>query len=1698
MLDSNTPLGGYIEDLEGLKGQIIDAENLIGKAYTAVSKIGDLQDGISDIKDDSNQLRFFANDLEAVVKLMSQFGPLKGLVKPIKKLAAQMQDRADQLDDQVGTITDVVVPFKNVVKVMKISLKAAELSLWDARSDIAAVEQSLNEASDTLANTKDMLPDELDATYEAVLGENGTVADIRADIGGVAATIARVIDGAQAVIDGINPFDDFADKMNAVAEKLGELLDPMDLLSGPLSVIGDILEPFEWVLDAADWVFDTVVSPVLDPLLESLGIQDLIDRLTQPIKDLLPDINILPDFMLPNMDLGANFEAVFGPIDATTPGVFFDAELAADSLSSLIQLGETGIVGSLFRDGKGTDDFIMGVNNYLFNKSTLNGGDGHDIIGAGEGDDVLNGGAGNDILLAGEGKDILDGGGDTDAVVFNGYFGQFSFNAEDTEDGDPVTKMSFYDRGDSCFGAEITYNTEYFVFRDISWTYAQLERAIQVDYAASPPITVIEGDQPGQSVDDIMVGGDQVDTIRGLTGNDYILAYEGFDLIRGGAGTDTLSYSGEFLVPEVGAVDGATVILDLSLSSTLLSMRTDDVKGIENVVGSNSNDLIVGNGKDNEFNGGGLNDTLVGGDGNDRLLGADGADVLIGGNGDDHVIGGLGWDLYFAGRGNDLYQADPTDAEGNLDFDLLYYGAKYSVLLKTDVKPEFRDKFAEYDSGLISGLPDSVIVDLARGWVKKLDDAGNASFGRDSLENISNLLATDGGDIIRAGSRFAILDGAAGGDTLKGFRPTSDSDRQLLDVDGETVATRQGSILVGGTGRDTLISFTGDDTLVGGYGNDTIILKTDRKAGAQADRFDMIGGIFGGFDAKDGNLLTLVENTAILDSITDTGWDVLDLSQSDFSWVLRMDIHDAEAYENLPRTGNGGEMVSKMVLHGIEEVVLGDKAGEIWAKSGQALKVSGGAGDDYLVGASGTSVGIKLLGGGGNDRITGGSGSDILRGGKGNDLISDLRATHSGVELISGGAGDDIFRAGANGAYDINGGSGLDLAAFHSLTADFTVNLTTGTGTASGRFFRISNVEAVIGGRGNDTIKGTAGADLLAGFSGNDTILGKAGNDSLFGGLGNDYLKGGKGKDLLHGGLGTDILDGGKGYDTVDLGTTSFGEIAVWKETDNSKFSGNWAVDLTAGTATVTNASSPASFTLTSIEAVVGGDLADTMVGDEANNLLSGAGGDDFIDGGDGRDVLSGGDGDDEIHGGAGADQISGNAGRNVIYGNSGNDRIVADKQGDTVEMLYMNTRDTSAKTSRVERADMDDFPVNAFTVEMLVQAQSVQNTGQGSYSLMSYAVAGSSNEFLLITEGSDESFRFIVNGTVTDTNIPTATTMFDNQEHRIAVTFDAANGALALFIDGVEYWSTAGNPAVTSLTAGGHLVFGQDQDAVNGGYDATQAFIGKLGDIRMFDTALDRDAIAANPFDTFGDPASVDNLLANWQVNPVSGRFDDVVGGLDLTQVGGNSGYSSSVGDKIFGGNGADEIYGGAGGDVIDGGRQNDTLYGQAGQDNISGKKGNDIIYGQANNDNLNGGDGDDQIFGGAGYDQLYGGKGNDILNAGAGGDFLFGDKGADTFVIGSAAQTKGNGAIDYIHDFVAGQDKVDVSAIDADTSTGADDAFNFVGLAGFSGQAGELELRMINSEMRLQGDTDGDGVADFSIGLGNVDNWAASDFVL
>ncbi len=129
-------------------------------------------------------------------------------------------------------------------------------------------------------------------------------------------------------------------------------------------------------------------------------------------------------------------------------------------------------------------------------------------------------------------------------------------------------------------------------------------------------------------------------------------------------------------------------------------------------------------------------------------------------------------------------------------------------------------------------------------------------------------------------------------------------------------------------------------------------------------------------------------------------------------------------------------------------------------------------------------------------------------------------------------------------------------------------------------------------------------------------------------------------------------------------------------------------------------------------------------------------------------------------------------------------------------------------------------------------------------------------------------------------------------------------------------------------------------------------------------------------------------------------------------------------------------------------------------------------------------GGRGDDTLIGGAGADDLQGGAGSDTLNGGLGADLLQGGTGADTFVYGATAESSGSG-IDQILDFESG-DKIDLSAIDADgNAANGDTAFTFIGESAFTGAAGELRAVFANGAWTVEGDTNGDGVADLILSV-------------
>jgi hypothetical protein len=82
-----------------------------------------------------------------------------------------------------------------------------------------------------------------------------------------------------------------------------------------------------------------------------------------------------------------------------------------------------------------------------------------------------------------------------------------------------------------------------------------------------------------------------------------------------------------------------------------------------------------------------------------------------------------------------------------------------------------------------------------------------------------------------------------------------------------------------------------------------------------------------------------------------------------------------------------------------------------------------------------------------------------------------------------------------------------------------------------------------------------------------------------------------------------------------------------------------------------------------------------------------------------------------------------------------------------------------------------------------------------------------------------------------------------------------------------------------------------------------------------------------------------------------------------------------------------------------------------------------------------------------------------------------------------------------DVIKDFHQTQhDKIDLSDVDANENVALDQAFKFIGSAHFTGHARELRFK----NHVVQGDTDGDGTADFEIGVLKVVELVKGDFIL
>jgi Ca2+-binding RTX toxin-like protein len=1241
---------------------------------------------------------------------------------------------------------------------------------------------------------------------------------------------------------------------------------------------------------------------------------------------------------------------------------------------------------------------------------SLVGGAGIDQLFGMGGNDKLFGHAGADQLDGGDGNDRLDGGTGADHMA--GGTGDDTYVVDDP--GDQVVENP--NEGNDTIESSITYtlpdNVENLTLTGtaaINGTGNALDNVIH-----------------GNSADNTLDGGAGNDTIDGGAGNDTIIGGAGLDIIHGGAGYDYIRIGdGDFVAGEVydAGPDGGqlqiTASTQVDLSTATVTSFSDLTGGSVKLTGAQfvqfgsitGSTITLANGGtitgsvfitplyntvinlapvDTVFNAvrslGAQGDgalTINGNIGNDTIYGTDLNDSLNGGGGNDTIYGGGGADYLTGGNGNDV-----LDGGGSFD-------------------------------DMAGGLgDDTYYVDTSNDTVRE-----NANEGYDTeIGSVSFVLAdnVEHGILVGSGSLF----GNSGDNWLTGA---------------------PGTALYGLGGNDRLEGSAAADTLIGGTGDDTYVLN--------------------GAD-------TIVENAG-------EGNDTIE-SATTTSLATFANI------ENLTLTGNAA-------INGTGDananVIRGNSAANTLDGGGGADKLYGGAGDDiYIVNNAGvqvfenvnegtdtvrSSVSYTLganvenlvLTGTGNINGTGNSGQNMITGNAGSNTLDG----GGGGDTLQGGAGNDVYFV-RNAADVIVEGAGEGTADTVLTTVSYALGANAQVERLAAADSNLTTALNLTGNAYSHLIQGNNGVNVLTGGTGNDSLFGYAGDDRLDGGQGADQMTGGVGNDTYVVDNGGDVVveNSGEGTDTVEASIS----YTLGANVENLTLTGGLAIDGTGNAGANVIRGNAAANTLNGAggaDTLYGGGGDDTYIVDNAgvqivenanegtdtvrsslsytlganveNLVLTGTANINGY-GNAGQNVITGNAGSNQLDGAGGGDTLQGGAGNDVYYVRNAGDVIVENANEGTADTVLATVSYTLTAAAQVERLAASDANAtvalnltgNAFS--HLIQGNAGVNTltgGSGNDNLYGYA----GDDRLDGGQGTDTLYGGVGNDTyvvdsLSDVIVENANEGTDTVE--TAITYSLA--ALA----NVENLTLAGNAAIDGTgNALDNIIRGNSAaNTLNGGGGTDMLYGGAGDDIYVIGDAH------AKVVELVGEgndsvQASVSYSLAG-------------MSNIETLQLTGTANINAT-------GNGEHNILiGNAGSNVLDGAGGGDTLQGGAGNDVYYVRNAGDAIVENANEGtadtvlasvsytlganaqverlaasdanattaiNLTGNAWSHLIQGNNGANILTGGSGADTLMGYGGNDTLFGGGGADKFVF-----AHGTGQ-DSIGDFVAGTDKIDLTAI-------------------------------------------------------------------
>lgn len=445
--------------------------------------------------------------------------------------------------------------------------------------------------------------------------------------------------------------------------------------------------------------------------------------------------------------------------------------------------------------------------------------------------------------------------------------------------------------------------------------------------------------------------------------------------------------------------------------------------------------------------------------------------------------------------------------------------------------------------------------------------------------------------------------------------------------------------------------------------------------------------------------------------------------------------------------------------------------------------------------------------------------------------------------------------------------------------------------------------------------------------------------------------------------------------------------------------------------------------------------------GNAADNKLIGNEQANMLEGGSGNDTLTGNGGNDTLMGGLGADVMSGGLGDDTYYVENLGDVVTetADPRGG-LDTVVING---SAVTSYTLGAYVEDLTFNV-SVSVKATGNTLDNVIRGG-SASDTISGGDGNDSLYAASGND----ILDGGNGND--------LLDGSAGADAMTGGLGNDTYV--VDSV-------NDKIIELA-------GQGTDTVVSSISYT------LGD------TLENLTLRGSAYSATGNALS-NTITGNDGKNLIDGR----AGADTMIGRGGDDVYVvDNTGDKVI-----EDANGGK--DVVKA-SVSFTLSANVEQLQLTGIA---AINGTGNSgaDWIGGNDAANTLNGAAGNDTLRGNGGADVLIGGIGRDFSFGGAGADRFVFSSlgdsTVEDKGR---DQILDFSRSDgDLIDLAKIDANGADAGEGSFKL--LSAFDGTHGALTVAAQGTQWLVQGDVNGDKLADFAILVTSATALVAADFVM